>query len=88
MEKKKVSKFVKFDSFEHFKNFNSSEKEKLLEKIKSKSQNLQNSNKYNNYEKKVIQRALDDLFSENSVEKFKLKNNTIIVTHLLILDVL
>lgn len=77
MEKKKVSKFLKFDSFEHFKNFNSSEKEKLLEKIKSKSQNLQNSNRYNNYEKKIIQRALDDLFSENSVEKFKLKNNTI-----------
>lgn len=78
MEKKKVDKFVKAQSFENFKSYKDLEKKQIIFKLKKKSENFSNSNSDNNYKKKIIKRAVDDLLNKgNDKNKFTLKDNSL-----------
>ena len=75
MEKKSVDKFVKFNSFEHFQVFNNFEKNEIIQKLKKSQNNLE---QYSNYKRKIISKALNDIFSnQDGDDMFKLKDNTI-----------
>ena len=80
MEKIKVEKFVKSHSFEHFKSFNNSEVKEIVNKLVQLNSNLHNSQIVSNYKKKIINRAIQDLKtqdSQDSKEVFSLKSNSI-----------